>query len=241
MSTPISPATRSSAAAAPSQSTRDHGPLMGFLYVVFFLVGLIGSGVVGNAVYPSPFDDASKIQQYFADNHDAVILMGIAQTAAALALVVFAAGIGALVRDRTNLGSGPGGVVQAAGTLSAAFLMLSGVSGWIAVRDEVLAQPALVRVMHDFAFMTGGVAQVTTFGLFVGTASAAALKAGLLPRWICWLGGVCAVASLASVIALASEPGSFLLPVGRFSGLIWVVAAGVVLIRSRSVSERTQR
>ncbi|MBO2447386.1 DUF4386 family protein [Actinomadura barringtoniae] len=241
MSTPISPAARPDAVATPSKPMRDHGPLMGFLYVVLFFVGLIGSSVVGGAVYPSPFDDASKIQQYFADNHDAVILMGIAQTAAALALVVFAAGIGALVRDRTNLGSGPGGVVQAAGTLSAAFLMLSGLSGWITVRDEALAQPALVRALHDFAFMTGGVAQVTTFGLFVGTASAAALKAGLLPRWICWLGGVCAAASLASVLALASEPAAFLLPVGRFSGIIWVVAAGVVLTLRRPVSGRTQR
>jgi hypothetical protein len=240
MSTPISSASHSHTAATSPKATRDHGPYMGWLYVVLFLVGLIGSSAIGSAVYPSPYDDASKIQSYFADNHDAVVLMGVTQVAAALALVVFAAGIAALVRDRTRLGSGPAGVVQAAGTLSAAFLMLSGLSGWIAVRDEVLAQPAVVRAVHDFAFMTGGVAQVTTFGLFVGTASAAALKAGLLPRWICWLGAVCAAASLASVVAVASEPGAFLLPVGRFSGLIWVVAAGIALIR-RPVSERTQR
>ena len=60
-----------------------------------------------------------------------------------------------------------------------------------------------------------------------------ALLLGLLPRPLAWAGLVIAALGMLSVFSLLTPMLYVLLPVGRFGGLIWLVAAAALLPRTR--------
>jgi hypothetical protein len=67
---------------------------------------------------------------------------------------------------------------------------------------------------------------------------------GFMPRWLAWAGLVIAALSELSFLSLVLEPLQFLLTVGRFGGLVWLIAAGFLLPRRRAAANqegRTQR
>ena len=55
------------------------------------------------------------------------------------------------------------------------------------------------------------------------------------------MGIVVAVISLLSVASLLLEPASYLLPLGRFSGFVWIFAVSVVLARGRPLEAGVRR
>jgi hypothetical protein len=74
---------------------------------------------------------------------------------------------------------------------------------------------------------------VVPLGLLVAGMAVPALIARLLPRWLAWAGlAVAAVAEL-SALSLLTPALDVTLPAGRFGGLLWIVAASVLLPRSR--------
>jgi len=70
-----------------------------------------------------------------------------------------------------------------------------------------------------------------------GVAAYAVLRAGILPRWLAWLSGVCAVLDLIAGLTIFGGTGNNgpigLLPliVGSAPVFVWFVAVSVVLIR----------
>ena len=70
---------------------------------------------------------------------------------------------------------------------------------------------------------------MVTLGLLIAGIAVPALIVGLLPRALAWTGLI--IAGLAELTTLVLIwPGlSPLLPVCRFTGLVWLIAAGVML------------
>lgn len=76
---------------------------------------------------------------------------------------------------------------------------------------------------------------------FFGGVSAASLILRFMPRWLARTGLVIAALSELSFLSMAIEPLQFLLPIGRFGGLIWLVAAGFLLPRTRAAANQAPR
>ena len=65
-----------------------------------------------------------------------------------------------------------------------------------------------------------------------------ALLLRLMPTWLCWIGLVIATLAELSFLTMVLEPLQFLIPIGRFGSLIWLVAAGFLLPKTRHADHR---
>ncbi|MGE7386484.1 hypothetical protein ACQKM2_13510 [Streptomyces sp. NPDC004126] len=234
--------TASTTATAGTRSRRDPqaGPPPGILAVVFtalFLAGLLLSILLADGhPFPSPFGSTDTATSYFRDHTGAVRVLGALQFAASVPLAIYAATVSARLH---KLGvRAPGATIAlAGGVLAAAFLACSGLVTWVLSRPEVTARGDLVRALHYLTFGLGGPAHVVLLGLLVAGIAVPALLAGLLPRALAVAGlAVAAVAELSTLVLLA-DGAALLLPIARFTGLLWLVAAGFMLPRRRVRTE----
>ncbi len=86
-----------------------------------------------------------------------------------------------------------------------------------------------MRAAQALGFVGGGPGFAVPLGLFVAGVSVTAGLHRLVPRWIMWLGIIIAVAcELASLTLLWWNAGYFI-PVGRFLGVVWMIAVAVTL------------
>ena len=197
-----------------------------------FLAGLIASTAIAGTAFPAPSDPAASILTYFRDHPDAVTVSGFFQFAAAVPLAIYAAT--ASSRLRTLGIRAPGATIAlAGGVLAAAFLAISGLVTWTLAQPAVLGSPPLVRALHDRAFAVGGPGSVVPFGLLIAGLAVPAAFGALLPRWLAGTGLFIALAAEFSTLSLLASGAAYLLPVARFAGLAWLIAAGALLPKSR--------
>lgn len=209
------------------------GPPLGVLGVVFtalFLAGIAVSTIMAGTTFPSPFGDGAPA--YFLANQDAVMVTGFLQFAASVPLAIYAATASARLR---NLGvRAPGAVIAlTGGTLASAMLAISALVSWTLSRPEVAAETGVVHALHFLAFATGGVGHVVFLGLLVAGVAVPGWLAGLLPRPFALGGLVIAVVAELTTLVIPLTGLAVLLPVARFCGLAWLVAAGFLLPRTR--------
>lgn len=225
---------------APSPATsshrrRDAGPPLTVLAVVsagLFLAGLITTAVLAGGAVPSPFAAPQTALAYFQANSDAVGIGAFFEFASAVPLAIYAATVSVRLR---NLGiHNPGATIAlVGGVLAAAFLSLAAMIGWTLARPEILAQPELVPALQDLGFMTGGPGHVVPFGLLLAGIAVPGLIVGLLPRWLAIAGLVLAAVAEFSSLTLLIDGAAHLLPVARFGGLAWLIAAAALLPKHR--------
>ena len=197
-----------------------------------FLAGLIASTAIAGTACPAPSDPAASILTSFRDHPDAVTVSGFFQFAAAVPLAIYAAT--ASSRLRTLGIRAPGATIAlAGGVLAAAFLAISGLVTWTLAQPAVLGSPPLVRALHDLAFAVGGPGSVVPFGLLIAGLAVPAAFGALLPRWLAGTGLFIALAAEFSTLSLLVTGAAYLLPVARFAGLAWLIAAGALLPKTR--------
>lgn len=219
---------------APTRRPTEGGPPpapVAAVFAVLFIAGLVTSAALGGTV-PSVLADDTAIQAYFSTEHDAVLAGAVLQFGAAVPLAVFACAVHARLH---RLGIRVAGVTiaLAGGLLAAAFAALSALFQWTLSRPTTTSDPTVVRALHDLAFLTGGPAHVVALGLLLAGIAVPALIVGLLPRWLAVTGLVLAVVAEVSMLALLVPGFGVLLPVARFGGMAWLIAAAAVLPTSR--------
>ncbi|MEV6520348.1 DUF4386 domain-containing protein [Longispora sp. NPDC051575] len=216
--------------------TRQGGPPLGILGLVFtalFLGGLFGGIALGGGdIYPSPYAAPEEILGYFRGHADAVRISAVLQFAAAIPLGIYAATASARLH-RLGVRAPGATVALAGGVLASAFLALSGMLTWTLSRTEFHDHDAAIRILHDLAFATGGPGHVVPLGLLVAGIAVPGLLARLLPRWLAVAGLVIAAVAELSTLSLLVEGAGVLLPIARFTGLIWLVTAGFLLPKTR--------
>jgi hypothetical protein len=215
------------AVARPTQG----GPPLGLLAAVslaLLLAGLVVGVALAGGVMPLPYGSATQIQDYVAGHHGAAVAIAVGTFGSSIPLAIYAATASARLRQ---LGiTAPGATIAlAGGLLASAGLALSSLTAWTLSRPEVTADAALVRALYYLTYLTGGPWHVVTLGLLIAGIAVPALIVGLLPRALAWTGLV--IAGLAELTTLVLVwPGlSPLLPVCRFTGLVWLIVAGVML------------
>jgi hypothetical protein len=150
----------------------------------------------------------------------------------AVPLLIYAATVSTRLRQ---LGvTAPGATIAlAGGLLAAAALTASGLLQWTLARPAVRETEPLVRALADLTYLAGGPAHVVFLGLLLAGIAVPALLLGLLPRALAIAGLVIAAVAELSFLSLVVPALAVLLPLARFPGLIWLVAAGFLLPRRR--------
>ena len=192
------------------------------------LVGGLGIGVALGGVPPKPFAAGTSVGDFFVAHPVAVQVAAVGVFGSSIPLAIYAATASARLRQ---LGvTAPGATIAlAGGILAAGALGLSGLSLWTLSRPEVTADEPLVRALYFLVFLTGGPGHVVVLGLLVAGLAVPSLILGFVPRPIAWAGLVIgAIAELTTLVLI--WPGlDVLLPIARFSALVWLIVVGAQL------------
>ena len=215
------------------------GPPLGVLAAVsaaLLVAGIAVSAALGGTV-PSPYAGGVEIRSYFLTHPEAALAGGVLVFASAVPLAIYAATASARLRQ---LGvTAPGATIAlAGGVLAAGALAFSGLFLWVLSRPGVTASTPVVRALHDMVFLTGGVTHVVFLGLLLAGVAVPGLILGLLPRPLAWTGLVIAAVAELSTLSLLVPALSVLLPLARFPGLAWLIAAGFLLPHRRPRTTR---
>ena len=201
--------------------------LLAAISLALLLAGLV-VGVAMAGVMPLPYGSATAIQDYVAGHHGAAVAIAVGTFGSSIPLAIYAATASARLRQ---LGiTAPGATIAlAGGLLASAGLALSSLTAWTLSRPEVTSDAALVRALYYLTYLTGGPWHVATLGLLIAGIAVPGLIIGLLPRSVGWTGLVIASVAELTTLVLIWPVLSPLLPVARFTGLIWLIVAGALL------------
>ncbi|WP_193926268.1 hypothetical protein [Arthrobacter dokdonensis] len=228
--------TQRTAATGRRRPTGPHPGVLAAVSLGLFLLALLLSGMLSDGkVFVSPFSATDDVVAFYRDNRAAVTVLGMLQFGSAVPLGIYAA---TTYARQLRLGIRvPGPAISFFGGVGASLmLMFSGMLTWLAGRPEVTGDPGLVQALAFLAFLTGGVGFVTGIGLLVAGLAVPGLVLKFVPRWLAWTGLVLAALSELSFLSLGVEPLQFLLPIGRFGGMLWLIAVGFLLPVNRAAA-----
>jgi hypothetical protein len=221
-----------------NERARQHrGPALvpvATVHLLLFLAGVLAVAVfAGGDHYPSPFAPENLIVRFFASHAVETRIGAFFSFGSAIPLGIFTATVASRLRFLGVRAAGES-IALFGGIGAALALALSASCSW--TLSWIGGSPdstAAIRAVHLIAFATGGPATVVLLGLLVAGVAVTSGFARLLPRWLCWTGvGIGLVAELSSLVLVvpAAVP---LLPIARFTGVLWLIAVGVWLPRSK--------
>jgi len=217
------------AADTAARRSREGGPPL-LVPALAFGVLTVAGAVLGSGG-PRPAATAAEVLAYDA-NHGGIMRVAAALLlGSAIPLVICAVTLYRRLRRLGVLAPGPLMGV-AGGVLAAASLVASTLFAWTAAETAGLGDPALARVLTTLSFAAGGVGFVAPFGLLIAGIAVPALILRLLPRALAWAALVVTVLAMLTTFALISDVLYPLLPVGRFGGVLVLIAAAALLPRS---------
>lgn len=223
--------------------TGPTGPDPGMLASVSLglLIASLSVGVIlTGQTFPSPLSPTVQVAGFFRENSEATGLASMLQFGSAVPLGIYAATVYARLLRLGVRVPGPG--IGFFGGISASILLLLSASVmWVLSFPEITVDATLTHALSLLAFILGGVGYVTGIGLLIAGISVPGLLLGLVPRWIAWTGLLIAVLSELSFLSMTIEPFQYLLPIGRFAGLLWLTAVGFLLPRNRAAKRQEAR
>lgn len=223
---------------------RHQGPPAGILatiYTVLFLIGLWPVTIFGGKPYfPGPWESASTIVTFFAARPQAVLECVFFQFGAAVALAIFTA---TMVNQMRFLGVRAAGVNIAlfGGLMTVMDGFASAFGSWAMVQSHAATQsPALATAFYYLSFASGGPGFSVPMGLLMLGISIPALMMKLLPKWVTILGLVLGLCGELSWLNFLFPQAILLIPLTRFPGMVWLIAAGFLLPRTVAVGKSQQ-
>ena len=219
---------------------RHRGPSLLLLAIVFaglFIASLVVvAAMTRGGHFPSPFEPTAATNAFFAENRDAIRFGAFLQFGASVPLAIFAATASSRLRF---LGIEAAGtlITLVGGTLASAMGAFSALAQWSLVQPDLGTE---VRALHLLAFSTGGPGYIVPFGLLVAGIAVTGGLSRKLPRWVMWSGlFVASVAELSS-LSVAFAPAMYLLPIARFTGLVWLIVVAALLPSTRAGRARRE-
>jgi hypothetical protein len=201
---------------------------------------LMVTAVALSARVPQPSASGTAVAAYDVSHHAVLEVAGCLGFAASAPLAIWTA---TAYRRLQTLGvTAPGAVIALAGGLLAAVsLGLSGLLTWTSSQPGAAAGAAPARVLADLSFAAGGPGFVVPLALLLAGLAVPSLILGHLPRPLAWAGLAIAAIGVLSTFALLTPALDATLPVGRFGGLLWLIAASIALPRTRRPGLRVSR
>jgi hypothetical protein len=219
---------------------RHRGPSLLLLAIVFaglFVASLVVvAAMTRGGHFPSPFEPTAATNAFFAENREAIRFGAFLQFGASVPLAIFAATASSRLRF---LGIEAAGtlITLVGGTLASAMGAFSALAQWSLVQPDLGTE---VRALHLLAFSTGGPGYIVPFGLLVAGIAVTGGLSRKLPSWVMWSGlFVASVAELSS-LSVAFAPAMYLLPIARFTGLVWLIVVAALLPSTRAGRARRE-
>jgi hypothetical protein len=107
---------------------------------------------------------------------------------------------------------------------------------WAMVHPGIARDTPLLQALYYLVYALGGPGFSVPLGLLMAGVSVPAGLMKLLPKWIVALGLVLAACGELSWLNLILPGALFLIPLTRFPGFLWLIAAGFALPKTRGVS-----
>ena len=221
-----------------TQVAKHRGPppgIVAIVYLVLFAAGIAAAQLMNSAgaKFPLPYEPVEAAHAYYTQNAEGARVSAFFHFGSAIPLGIFTAVMTSRLRF---LGLNVAGVsIALFGGFAASILFaVSALSTWVISQPSVAEQAGALRVVQLLAFATGGVGYVMPMGLLLAGISIPCAFARLLPRWMIVFGLVVAVIAELSWFSLLFPQLSILLPLARFPGFLWMIAAGFALPKSRS-------
>lgn len=211
---------------------RHAGPplgIVGTIFVLLFCAGLYPvTAFGGRPVFPGPGESIDVISAFFRVRPSAVLLCAALQFGAAIPLGIFSA---TTVSRLRFLGVRAAGIdIALFGGFATAINMMAAASVlWTMSYPGIAQEPALLQALYRLTFALGGPGFSVPFGLLIAGVSITAGFAKLLPKWIVVLGLVLAIIGELSWLDILFPQALPLIPLTRFPGFVWVIAAGFSL------------
>lgn len=226
----------------PERSQPNHkGPHLGIVGAVFVLLFLAGLYAVtafnGTPVFPAPYEPLRVIMNYFVARPSAVLLCAALHFGAAVPLGIFTATAVSRLRFLGVRAAGAD-IALFGGFLTAFMMMTSSSVLWAMTYPEIAQDASVMQALYRIQFALGGPGFSVPFGLLIAGISVTAGFSGLLPKWLAILGIVIAGVGELSWLNILFPKALPLIPLTRFPGFLWLIAAGFALPR-KSRSERT--
>jgi Domain of unknown function (DUF4386) len=205
--------------------SHDSRALSGPLAGVSFIIGVAGAMTLADAPYPRPGADPAEVRRYFRGSPDAARISVVGQLISVVSLVRFTVPVAKLA-SRSGRGSrGLRAAAVAGGGLAAASLATSALCA-ATLTGSRGEQDASAAELHRLMFAAGGPMHGAGFGALVGALALAGMRTGELPRPLAIAGLVSAAAGMLSPLYFVTESAVWLIPAGRFSGLLVSGIAG---------------
>ncbi|GAA4986993.1 hypothetical protein GCM10025792_38620 [Pseudonocardia tropica] len=189
---------------------------------------LTGVAAVLGAAGPRPDTPPAEVLALARAHAGAMGAGSAALLGSAIPLVVLAAT--AVRRVERAAPSAPGPLMALAGSvLAAASLSVAALAGWAGAVVAPYGDAVLAKLLAAVWFGAGGPGFVVPLGLVLLGLAIPVVAGGGAPRVIGWLGVVVGVCALATVLAPAAPVLYPLLPVGRFGGVVVLLALAFTL------------
>lgn len=210
------------------------------LFVSSAYAGLAILGVVSaflmrhSGHYVTPYESPEQIQHFFGDFPNAVRLGAFFLFGESVPLGIATA---TAVSQLRFLGVRAAGtyIAMFGGLLSSFTLALSGLCLWVLSVADIVSSAPLAHGIYFLSFLLGGVGFAVGFGLLAAGVSLTAGFTRQLPKALVIFGLVIAICGEFSSLSLLFYPASFLLPITRFGGILWLIIMAAKLPRTRPV------
>ena len=215
---------------------RFRGPNSGIVaavFVVLFFAGLMPVTAFGGMPYfTGPTASVNEMVAFFSQRQAGTLLCTFLQFGSAVPLGVFTM---SMVARLKFLGVRAAGADMAlfGGLATAMGLVISPCVLWAMTYPGIPQDANLLQTLYRVSFGLGGPGYSVFFGLLAAGISVTAGLYKLLPNWIVILGLVVAVAGELSWFEILNVKLLPLIPLTRFPGFVWMIAAGFSLSKFR--------
>jgi hypothetical protein len=165
---------------------------------------------------------------FFQARSTAVLAMAFFHFGAAISLGIFTAAVFSRLQFLGVRAAGAS--IALFGGLATVFnMMASALVSWVTVHPGITQDTLLVQALYYLQYAFGGPGFSVPLGLLIAGVSVPAAFMKLLPKWLVGFGLVLAVCGELSSLNLIFPKALFLIPLTRFPGFVWLIAAGFLL------------
>jgi hypothetical protein len=205
------------------------------VFTVLFLASLVPvTLLVSETHFPSPLQPPEEIVAYFRAESFKVRICAFLQFGASVPLGIFTAAMVSRLRFHRTTAAGPS-IALFGGLAASAFMAISALVQWTLGQPGIADDAGLTRALYFLIFSTGGPGYSVPLGLLIAGISVTGGLKRLLPSWLAVFGIVLGLIGELSSLSLVVPGALILIPLTRFPGFAWLIAAGFRLSATRAV------
>jgi len=199
------------------------------VFTVLFLASLVPvTLLVSKTHFPAPYQPPEEIVAYFRAEAAKVGLCAFLQFGSAIPLGIFTATMASRLRFHGIKAAGVS-IALFGGLTASLFVALSALVQWVLAQPGIADDGVLTRALYFLIYAIGGPGYSVPLGLLIAGISVTAGFARLLPRWLVVFGVILAIVGELSAFSLVIPGALYLIPLTRFPGFVWLIAAGFKL------------